>query len=128
MFEFLVGYPPFSGETLGEVFQHITSRDIQWPVEFFQPIPDAAMDIIDALLVIDPKNRLGANGVDDVKAHSFFAVDGETDWGGLRDAKAIWVPDPASAMDTRYFASEEDYDGMALATGKVNVRKYNQTI
>jgi len=118
IFEFLIGYPPFSGETLGEVFQHITSRDIQWPEEFFQPIPDAAMDLINALLVVDPKSRLGAEGLGEVKRHPFFALEGDTDWDGLRDAKAIWVPDPESAMDTRYFASEEDYDGMALATGK----------
>jgi serine/threonine protein kinase len=118
LFEFLVGYPPFSGETLGEVFQHITSRDIQWPEEFFQVIPDAAMEIINRLLVLDPKNRLGAQGVGEVKAHPFFAIEAETDWADLRDAEAIWVPDPESAMDTRYFASEEDYDGMAAATGK----------
>jgi len=124
LFEFLIGYPPFTGGTLGEVFQHVTSRDIQWPEvlgeEYYQEMPHEARDLINALLVLDPKKRLGHgdDGVEEAKAHLFFGLEGPTDWANLRDAESVWVPDPASSMDTRYFASAEDYAGMAEAAGK----------
>jgi hypothetical protein len=40
-----------------------------------------AKDLIDKLLVLNPKYRLGSD-VDDIKAHNFF--DG-IDWDNLRD-------------------------------------------
>jgi len=125
LFEFLVGFPPFCGETLGDVFQHVTSRDIQWPPpeELFQPIPPSCHELIEGLLVLDPKKRLGAGGADAVKASTLFSEDyppnsPAIDWHSLRDTEALWIPDEASSTDTRYFASAEDYEGMADASGK----------
>lgn len=31
-----------------------------------------AQDLIEKLLTLDPKSRLGANGVDEIKAHPWF--------------------------------------------------------
>ena len=43
--------------------------------EFVMPeyVPEEAKDLIRKLLEVDPKERLGAQGVDQIKSHSFFA-------------------------------------------------------
>jgi len=111
-FEFLEGFPPFCGETLGEVFEHITSRSIQWPEEPFQALNDIDRDLINKLLTLDAKARpLAAQ----VKAHPWFET---VNWDTLLDEVPEWVPDADSMFDTRNFATDEDYSAMAGVGGR----------
>lgn len=111
-FEFLVGFPPFCGETLGQVFENITSRTIQWPAELYQELSDVERHFIDQLLTLDVKARLLAH---QVKGHRWFA---SIEWETLLDQPAEWVPDAESQFDTRNFASDSDYAAMAGVGGR----------
>ena len=50
-----------------------------------------------ALLTRDPMARLGAKGVDQVKAHPWFHLSPKIDWRSLLDksAQPPWLPNPA---------------------------------
>lgn len=61
LYEFLTGIPPFSGETVSEIFENIVCGDISWP-EVPGEMSEAAQDLIQSLLHHDPAQRLGANG------------------------------------------------------------------
>eukprot|EP00656_Telonema_subtile_P007700 TRINITY_DN13619_c0_g1_i3.p1 TRINITY_DN13619_c0_g1~~TRINITY_DN13619_c0_g1_i3.p1 ORF type:complete len:760 (+),score=184.93 TRINITY_DN13619_c0_g1_i3:119-2398(+) len=106
-FEFMVGFPPFCGETLGQVFENITSRSIQWPDEPFQPLSDVDRDVIDKLLTLDSKARPLAL---QVKSHEWFQ---NIQWDTLLHQKPTWVPESDSQFDTRNFATDSDYAAMA---------------
>ena len=102
-FEFMVGFPPFMGQTLGEVFQNITSRSIQWPDEeqLFQPITDADRAMVEAFLTLNAKDRPLAL---QVKANPWFDT---IQWATLLDQTPCWVPAADSQFDTRNFATDE---------------------
>jgi len=57
----------------------------------------------------DQDERLGANGVEEIKSHPFFAG---IDWDRLQDMQAPFVPDLEDETDTKHFAEfplmEED--------------------
>ncbi len=74
IYQLRVGYVPFNGQFDYEVFQKITDRQLQFPND----LEPEAIDIIDALLHLDPSERLGAgppgshNDYEALKAHPFF--------------------------------------------------------
>lgn len=74
VYEFLVGISPFSSPSLEETFTKIKEREIDWPDigEGEDMMSPTAKDLIEKLLVSDPTKRLGAKGVDLIKAHPFF--------------------------------------------------------
>ena len=82
------------------VFHLSSSTDIDWPAP--GEISDVAIDFIKRLLVLDPQQRLGANGVQEVKQHEFFA---NVDWNTVYTLPMvdIFVPHLSSGMDTTYF-------------------------
>ncbi|PNS15874.1 Serine/threonine-protein kinase ppk18 [Sphaceloma murrayae] len=107
LFESLYGYPPFHAPTPEEVFQNILARKIFWPEPDEDCASDEAKDLINKLLVLDPKERLGANnddkyanGGDEIRAHLWFS---DIDWDTLREDEASFVPQPTHAEDTEYF-------------------------
>ena len=61
LYEFLTGIPPFNADSPQEIFENILARNIGWP-----PVPDEmseeAFDLINRLLEMDPKKRIGAKG------------------------------------------------------------------
>ena len=74
IYQCLTGVPPFRGENEAGVFEAIFEGKL-----FFPPDMDEnAMDLIQKLLVIDPRKRLGAGSkkeklsMKDLKKHSFF--------------------------------------------------------
>jgi len=71
IYEMLAGYPPFSDEPTKTIFEKILHEKTEMP-SFFNPF---ACDLIDKLLVVDSKQRLGCmkHGVDDIKTHPWFA-------------------------------------------------------
>jgi len=69
-FEFLTGVPPFTDSTPEEIFQHIVNREmVDWPEEI---ISDEGKDFVDQMLQLDPKDRLGTSGVNEIKSHQFL--------------------------------------------------------
>lgn len=53
----------------------------------------------------DASNRLGVNGVNEIKAHPFFAG---IDWKSLRSKVSPYIPEIKSELDTRNFDKFEE--------------------
>ncbi|KAK0278074.1 rim15, signal transduction response regulator [Friedmanniomyces endolithicus] len=108
MFEFLYGRPPFNADTPEKVFQNILARDIHWSADEEETsVSEEAKDLMDKLMALDPKERLGSNRVDayanggeEIKAHPWFS---DINWGTIREDDASFVPMSENPEDTEYF-------------------------
>ena len=107
LFEFLFGYPPFHAETPDKVFEKILARDIDWPPEEDFVVSEEAKDLMNQLMTISPKERLGGNtsekfknGGEEICKQPWF--DG-TNWDTLLEDEAQFVPAPENPEDTEYF-------------------------
>lgn len=108
IFECLYGRPPFNADTPDEVFKNILARNIQWPEDEDEDFAsEEAKDLINKLICLDPKERLGSNkddkypsGGDEIKAHPWFS---EINWDTLRDDEAAFIPAAENPEDTEYF-------------------------
>lgn len=83
IYQMLSGSSPFKDASEWLIFQRIIARDLKLP-EYFS---DAARDLIDKLLDMDPSKRLGAGpgGYAALKKHPFFKG---IDWKNLRQSPA----------------------------------------
>lgn len=85
LFEMVVGYPPFFSDTPQLTCQKI----MNWKKVFHIP-SDARLTIVcqDLIkrLMSDQSERLGANGVQEIKNHPFF---NGVDWDNIRKTKAV---------------------------------------
>ena len=95
----LVGYPPFFSDDPSVTCQKILHwrKTLNIPPE--ANLSPAATDILKRLLC-DADHRLGANGVEEIKAHPFFVG---IDWDNLREAKAPYIPVLDNDEDCRRF-------------------------
>lgn len=108
LFEFLYGIPPFNAPTTEQVFDNILNRRIAWPDDEDAPeVSEEAKDLVNQLIQIDPKQRLGANTQDkyrsggaEIQAHPWFA---DINWETLLEDEAQFVPNPENPEDTEYF-------------------------
>ena len=100
LFEFMYGYPPFMADTPEEVFEKILSRKIEWPDEEDDEASPEAKDLMNRLMCTDQKQRLGANGAEEVKKHPFFEG---LNWETLLEEEPQFVPAPQNPEDTEYF-------------------------
>eukprot|EP01119_Soliformovum_irregulare_P022725 TRINITY_DN7826_c0_g1_i2.p1 TRINITY_DN7826_c0_g1~~TRINITY_DN7826_c0_g1_i2.p1 ORF type:complete len:1295 (+),score=332.56 TRINITY_DN7826_c0_g1_i2:87-3971(+) len=112
LFEMLVGFPPFTGDTPHEVFSNImnysaTLANPQLEDSSFI-IPDVAWDLI-THLICEPEVRLGKDTIDEVKSHPFFQ---EFDWDQVRNMKPAFIPNLTDETDTSYFEGAEDITGL----------------
>ena len=89
LFEMLVGYPPFFSEEPSLTCQKI----LHWKKTFLVPheakLSYVAIDLI-RKFIAEPNERLGVNGVEEIKAHPFFAG---IDWKRIREKPAPYVPE-----------------------------------
>jgi len=99
LFEFLWGCPPFNDETPEIIFNNVLTGRIPWP-DVPEDMSSDAQDLISKLLERNPRNRLGANGAAEVKAHPFFK---NVNWDTLLQQPAAFVPTPKSNIDTSAF-------------------------
>ncbi|KAI4120428.1 MAG: hypothetical protein LQ338_007028 [Usnochroma carphineum] len=110
LFEFLFGYPPFHADTPDKVFENILARRIDWPDEEEMSLVSAeAKDIMERLMTINPRERLGANmqekfssGGEEIRKHAWFS---SINWQTLLEDEALFVPAPENPEDTEYFDS-----------------------
>ncbi|PHH59891.1 hypothetical protein CDD81_2410 [Ophiocordyceps australis] len=108
MFEFLYGIPPFHAGEAEQVFDNILARNIQWPdASTCEAVSDEAKDVINKLLCMDPKQRLGANrddkfasGGEEIRSHAWFQG---ISWQTLLEDEAQFVPQLENPEDTEYF-------------------------
>ncbi|KAI0438106.1 putative response regulator receiver RIM15p [Xylaria telfairii] len=108
MFEFLYGFPPFHASEAEQVFENILARRIEWPDDEGM-VSDEAKELINQLLCIDPKQRLGKNlddkfasGGEEIRSHPWFTG---MNWDTLLQDEAQFVPQPENPEDTEYFDS-----------------------
>ncbi|KAJ5875118.1 uncharacterized protein N7473_012465 [Penicillium subrubescens] len=107
MFEFIFGYPPFNAPTPDEVFENILQRNINWPDDPEEYTTPEALDLMNKLLALDPRERIGANvdekfpnGGAEIRHHPWFA---DINWDTLLEDKAQFVPNLENPEDTEYF-------------------------
>ncbi|CAL1700910.1 unnamed protein product [Somion occarium] len=98
-YEFLYGIPPFHDETPEKVFENILSGHIDWHEDFVEVSPEAK-DFMQRLMTLDPAQRLGANGAEEVKAHPFFTG---IDWDKVTTTEAAFIPQVTDPESTDYF-------------------------
>ena len=99
LYEMLMGFPPFCGKD-----PTITCRKVMNYKKCFE-IPkgaDISPEAVDLLfrLITDANERLGKNGVEEIKAHPFFR---NVDWKNIRKTKAPYIPKLKSDIDTSNF-------------------------
>lgn len=107
MFEFLFGYPPFNASTPDEVFENILHRRINWPDEPEELATPEAIDLMNKLMAMNPRERIGANvkeafpnGGAEIRSHTWFS---DINWDTLLEDKAQFVPNLENPEDTDYF-------------------------
>jgi microtubule-associated serine/threonine kinase len=114
LYEFLVGVPPFTGNTPDELFANVIHGQIDWdqlPSDTDENssedmfCPDAK-NLIEQLLEHDPSKRLGTlGGAYEIRSHSFCSC---INWNTLLREKADFVPVLESPDDTSYFDTRQD--------------------
>lgn len=98
-YEFLYGIPPYHAETPEKVFENILSGHVEWHEEWVE-FSEEARDFMKALMTIDPNDRLGSGGAEEVKAHPFFAG---IDWEKVTTTEAAFIPQLSDPESTDYF-------------------------
>lgn len=110
LFELLIGIPPFNDESQEAIFQNIKQRKIPWDQINVggeeDVISQQAFDLINSLLELDPKKRLGAKGAEEIKEHQFFSG---VDWENLRRREAPLIPKKMEDTDTSNFAKKKSF-------------------
>jgi len=99
MFEMLIGYPPFCSESPQETYRKIINwkHTLRFPEDC--QISFEARDLIEKFCC-DQHERLGKNGVDEIKKHPFFK---NINWDKLRELESPIIPVLENQFDTRYF-------------------------
>jgi serine/threonine protein kinase len=76
LYEMLAGITPFWADNHMEMYRRILEDPLDFPAQDENGLPEIDYDTADflaGLLDRDPRTRLGAQGVDEIKAHAYFA-------------------------------------------------------
>ncbi|XP_049338797.1 rho-associated protein kinase 1 isoform X2 [Astyanax mexicanus] len=109
LYEMLVGDTPFYADSLVGTYSKIMNHKNALTFPEDSDISKDAKSLICAFLT-DREVRLGRNGVDEIKRHSFFKNDQWT-WDNIRDTAAPVVPELSSDIDTSNFDDIEEDRG-----------------
>ncbi|KAK3090086.1 hypothetical protein FSP39_009049 [Pinctada imbricata] len=108
LYEMLVGDTPFYADSLvgtyGKIMDHKNSLNFPQDIE----MSDSAKSLICAFLT-DRTERLGRNGIDEIKAHHFFK-NADWTWDTIREAVPPVIPELSSDVDTSNFEDIEKDD------------------
>ncbi|EAS04177.2 Serine/Threonine kinase domain protein (macronuclear) [Tetrahymena thermophila SB210] len=127
MYELLVGIPPFNDSTREKVFENIVNRRIEFPPtgdpnEDENCISEEAQDLMEKLLTLDHKQRLGARGADEIKKHPFFKG---IDFAKIRSQPAPIVPKMILTEEERE-KREKDKQKLKQFLEELNTKKKNK--
>lgn len=88
IYEMLSGHPPFQSKVPEELYRLICAGNFK----ISSKLDERAKDLIKKLLVINPQQRLGVNGVEEIKNHAFF---GGLNWDDVKalKTKAPFLPE-----------------------------------
>ena len=103
-YEMLIGYPPFFSDTPSETCQKIRNFQQYLRIPKETQLSTYAEDLIKKFITT-PERRLGLNGVEEIKAHPFFAG---FDWDNVLKMKPPFIPELESDFDTKYFDKFEE--------------------
>ena len=100
MFEMFCGYHPYKHDH-GKINKDLYSHPLKIP----EYVPNFAKDLILKLTVTNPKKRIGFNGADEIKSHSFFS---EVNFDKVinKKVKPPFIPKTKDEMDLKYFDKE----------------------
>lgn len=104
LFEMIIGYPPFYSDSPNETCRKILNWKETFSIPTERKISRDAKDLIQRLIT-SPSTRLGFNGADEIKKHSFFR---DLDFTNLKSYKAHFIPQLENDWDTKYFDKFED--------------------
>ena len=102
------------------------SLDIPWPA-VPEEMSEEAYDLINRLLEPNPSERLGANGVEEIKSHPFFA---DINWDTLylEPRTSTFVPRTKDRYDTGYFVPRQDGSDDSFASSFTPEKQYVNTV
>lgn len=103
-YEMLVGYPPFFSDTPNETCQKIRNFAQYFKIPREAQLSMNAQDLIKRFITA-PEERIGINGVEEIKAHPFFE---HFDWNNVLRMKPPFIPELDSDYDTKYFDKFEE--------------------
>uniref|UniRef100_A0A672L0F7 non-specific serine/threonine protein kinase n=1 Tax=Sinocyclocheilus grahami TaxID=75366 RepID=A0A672L0F7_SINGR len=109
LYEMLVGDTPFYADSLVGTYSKIMNHKNALTFPDDSDISKDAKSLICAFLT-DREVRLGRNGVDEIKRHSFFKND-QWAWENIREMAAPVVPELSSDVDTSNFDDIEEDRG-----------------
>ncbi|XP_031744615.1 serine/threonine-protein kinase 38-like isoform X2 [Cucumis sativus] len=114
MYEMLVGYPPFYSDDPMSTCRKIVNwrTHLKFPDE--AKLSLLAKDLISKLLC-NVNQRLGTNGADEIKVHSWFEG---TEWDRLYQMEAAFVPEVKDELDTQNFEKFEESDSQSSTSSK----------
>ncbi|KAF9175522.1 Serine/threonine-protein kinase MRCK alpha [Mortierella sp. AD010] len=107
MYELLVGEPPFFAESAMGIIRLLRDHEKNLSFDKAPSLSNECKDLITRLLA-RKENRLGKNGVEEIKAHSFFKG---IDWDNIRKATPPFLPIIEAPDDTSNFRFDDDLDG-----------------
>lgn len=124
-YELLLGSNPFTDEKVPNIFNKILSMKIDWPeIGNNEYMSETAYKFISQLLVEDPKQRLGFNGVQEIKQNEFFS---QIDWEKIKKQEPAFKPSPSSEFDTQYFRKEKQRFSLSnINIGQSNISLNNE--
>jgi serine/threonine kinase 38 len=120
----LAGYPPFFSEEPSQTCQKILKHKkyLKFPDDI--KISDDAKDVL-FRFICDPEERLGKNGVDEIKSHPFFKM---INFDLLPTYKAPWIPNLKDYYDISNFDKfEEEKPWFEYSKDSFLERKKNKT-
>ncbi|KAJ7743868.1 AGC/NDR protein kinase [Mycena metata] len=114
LFEFLAGFPPFSGSTPEETWTNLKN----WSTVLRRPEYDKPEDLVfnltdvawDAVTTLIAHATTRYSSIGQVGAHPFFEL---TNWDDLRSVRAPFVPALDSEIDTGYYDDFTSLEDMA---------------
>lgn len=98
MYECLVGYTPFYADEPVMTCRKILrwQQHLEVPAEVRSRVSPACLDFMHSLIA-PAERRLGRNGLEEIKAHPWFATSG-LEWEGLKELEAPYRPEGSEVL------------------------------